>query len=94
MKCKRRRRRANGTVQYWDPIYFLESDQLTLSWPHHLVFLLSPAQKPHPIRLRVPTGRSIAFADAVYGAVQVDTREVDDQVLIKVPGRRSRGTEG
>jgi len=45
-----------------------------------------PADRPYVIRLRVDPGEEIAFDDRVYGTVSVNTREIDDFVLIKSDG--------
>ncbi len=41
---------------------------------------------PFVIRLKLPDNRDIVFEDAVYGTVKINTRDVDDQVLIKSDG--------
>jgi glutamyl-tRNA synthetase len=45
-----------------------------------------PEGQPFVIRLRVDPDQEIHFDDKVYGSVSVDTREIDDFVLIKSDG--------
>lgn len=42
--------------------------------------------KPHVIRLLVPEGRKFEVADEIRGPVVFDSREIDDQVLLKSDG--------
>lgn len=42
--------------------------------------------QPHVIRLRVPENRKFEVDDVVRGRVEFDSREVDDQVLLKSDG--------
>lgn len=41
---------------------------------------------PYTIRLKVPKNQKISFHDTIRGKIEVDTKEVDDQVLIKSDG--------
>jgi glutamyl-tRNA synthetase len=45
-----------------------------------------PADKPHVIRFKMPTKRSISFNDAIRGKVQWDTIPLRDTVLLKTSG--------
>ena len=45
-----------------------------------------PADKPHVIRFKMPTKRSISFTDAIRGKVQWDTIPLRDTVLLKTSG--------
>lgn len=42
--------------------------------------------KPYVIRLKVPTGEIIEFTDLIRGKIQVESDQVDDQVLFKSDG--------
>lgn len=44
------------------------------------------AGKKSVIRLKVPQNKTVEFQDVVYGKVQVQSKEIDDQVLIKSDG--------
>ncbi len=41
---------------------------------------------PHVVRLKVPSGRTVAFQDQIRGEIRIDTDQVDDQVLLKSDG--------
>lgn len=41
---------------------------------------------PYTIRLKVPKNQKIAFTDTIRGKIEVETKEIDDQVLIKSDG--------
>nr|MDD3719935.1 glutamate--tRNA ligase [Candidatus Gracilibacteria bacterium] len=41
---------------------------------------------PYTIRLKVPKGKKIFFDDIIKGRVEVDSKDVDDQVLLKSDG--------
>ncbi len=41
---------------------------------------------PHVVRLRVPEHEDVSFDDVVRGTVHVNTKEIDDQVLMKSDG--------
>jgi glutamyl-tRNA synthetase len=45
-----------------------------------------PADKPHTVRLKLPTKRSISFIDAVRGRVTWDNMSLRDPVLLKSDG--------
>ena len=47
---------------------------------------LLDAEAPHVIRLNVTPGVDIIFQDLVRGEVRINTKEVDDQVLLKTDG--------
>ncbi len=38
---------------------------------------------PYVVRLKVPKDRSVSFEDALRGKVEIDGKEIDDQVLLK-----------
>ncbi|HUN66764.1 MAG TPA: glutamate--tRNA ligase [Bacteroidota bacterium] len=42
--------------------------------------------EPHVIRLKVPDGRAIRFADIIRESVEIDAERIDDQVLLKSDG--------
>ncbi len=42
--------------------------------------------EPHVIRLRLPENRDVTFHDAVRGTITVNTKDLDDQVLMKSDG--------
>jgi len=42
--------------------------------------------EPFVIRLRVPDNETISFTDAIRGQIKINSREIDDQVLIKSDG--------
>jgi len=44
------------------------------------------AGEPYVIRLRLPENRMIAFDDTVRGRIEINTDDLDDQVLIKADG--------
>ncbi len=44
------------------------------------------AKTPHTIRLKVPDNEEIVFEDQVRGKISINSKEVDDQVLIKTDG--------
>lgn len=44
------------------------------------------AGEPHVIRLKLPENHVIAFEDLIKGPVQVNTDDLDDQVLVKTDG--------
>jgi len=44
------------------------------------------ANTPFVVRLRVPKDRTVAFTDELRGTVEIDGREIDDQVLMKSDG--------
>lgn len=39
--------------------------------------------EPYTIRLKVPKGRKISFLDTVKGMIEIDSKDVDEQVLMK-----------
>ncbi|MBE0450032.1 MAG: glutamate--tRNA ligase [Clostridia bacterium] len=41
---------------------------------------------PHVVRLKLPEGRVIEFDDAIKGHIEVNTDDMDDQVLMKTDG--------
>ncbi|MDF1699622.1 MAG: glutamate--tRNA ligase [Planctomycetota bacterium] len=41
---------------------------------------------PYVVRLRVPKDRKVGFEDALRGKVEIDGKEIDDQVLLKSDG--------
>ena len=41
---------------------------------------------PYTIRLKVPQNQKISFQDTIRGKIEVDSKEIDDQVLIKSDG--------
>lgn len=41
---------------------------------------------PHVVRLKLPEGRVIEFNDAIKGHIEVNTDDMDDQVLMKTDG--------
>jgi glutamyl-tRNA synthetase len=41
---------------------------------------------PHVVRLKVPKDRKVSFRDELRGLVEIDGREIDDQVLLKSDG--------
>lgn len=45
-----------------------------------------PADKPHVIRFKMPTKRSVSFVDAIRGKVQWDSIPLKDTVLLKSDG--------
>lgn len=47
---------------------------------------LIDAGTPHVIRLNVTPGEDVVFTDIVRGEVKINTRDVDDQVLLKSDG--------
>ncbi|MCW1888471.1 MAG: glutamate--tRNA ligase [Candidatus Moranbacteria bacterium] len=47
---------------------------------------LLDAEAPHVIRFNVTPGEDIVFTDLVRGEVKINTKEVDDQVLLKSDG--------
>ncbi len=44
------------------------------------------AGEPYVIRLKLPEDHVVAFDDAVRGRIEIDTNDLDDQVLIKTDG--------
>ncbi len=50
------------------------------------VQVLLDAGSPHVVRLNVTPGEDIVFTDLVRGEVKINTKEVDDQVLLKSDG--------
>jgi len=42
--------------------------------------------EPHVIRLKVPDNKKIVYEDVVYGKVEVNSSDLDDQILIKSDG--------
>ncbi len=40
----------------------------------------------HTIRLKVPKNKKVVFEDTIRGKIEVDTKDIDDQVLIKSDG--------
>jgi glutamyl-tRNA synthetase len=41
---------------------------------------------PYVVRLKVPEDNAIAFDDIVYGAIKVNSNDIDDQILLKSDG--------
>jgi glutamyl-tRNA synthetase len=58
----------------------------SLSLPAEEVRRRLDAGEPHVIRLLVPADERVAFTDLIRGEVAFDSREVDDQVLVKSDG--------
>src|SRR5699024_8034073 len=44
------------------------------------------AGEPHVIRLKLPANEDITFNDAIKGKITINTKDMDDQVLIKADG--------
>src|SRR3989344_2461859 len=44
------------------------------------------ANEPHVIRMNVPAGQRISFADVIHGQISVSSDDLDDQVLLKSDG--------
>lgn len=42
--------------------------------------------KSYTVRLAVPKNREVMFEDMIKGKIQVNTRDIDDQVLLKSDG--------
>jgi len=38
------------------------------------------------VRLKVPKNKKVSFEDMIRGKIEVDTKDVDDQVLMKSDG--------
>jgi glutamyl/glutaminyl-tRNA synthetase len=38
------------------------------------------------VRLKVPEGKKVRFQDTVVGKIEVDTKDIDEQVLLKSDG--------
>jgi glutamyl/glutaminyl-tRNA synthetase len=38
------------------------------------------------VRLKVPEGQKVSFIDTVKGKIEVDTKDIDEQVLLKSDG--------
>ncbi len=43
-------------------------------------------KEPHVIRLRLPDNKDIIFKDKVYGEIKINSKDMDDQVLLKSDG--------
>lgn len=41
---------------------------------------------PYTVRLKVPEGQKVKFQDTVLGKIEVDTKDIDEQVLLKSDG--------
>lgn len=44
------------------------------------------AGEPHVIRLKLPANKDISFNDSIKGKITINTKDMDDQVLIKADG--------
>jgi len=44
------------------------------------------AGKPYTVRLAVPKNMKVSFEDVIRGKIEVDTKDIDDQVLLKSDG--------
>ena len=42
--------------------------------------------EPYVIRMRVPDNQTITFIDAIRGPIKINTKDIDDQVLVKSDG--------
>lgn len=47
---------------------------------------LMSEQRPYVIRLKVPENQNVKFKDLIRGEINVNTNEIDDQVLVKSDG--------
>ena len=61
-------------------------DRACRDLPQDEVERLLAAGTPHVIRLKIPAGRTIAFNDAIRGAIEYRSDVLDDIVLIKSDG--------
>ncbi|MCP4523112.1 MAG: glutamate--tRNA ligase [Candidatus Gracilibacteria bacterium] len=44
------------------------------------------SKAPYTVRLKVPEGQKVIFQDTVKGKIEVDTKDIDEQVLLKSDG--------
>lgn len=61
-------------------------DKHCVNLPKEEVTALLQKNTPHVIRLNVTPGEDISFVDLVRGPVTINSKEVDDQVLLKTDG--------
>ncbi len=61
-------------------------DRRCLSYSKEQIENLLKSKTPYVIRLKVPDKRTVTFKDMVYGEISVESKEIDDQVLIKSDG--------
>lgn len=61
---------------------YMGYDKLCRSLPE----AYQPTDRPHVVRLRVPSGQRISFRDRVFGATTVESAAIDDAILIKSDG--------
>ena len=80
----RHRTDANPTPGYDASTRGEMANSLTLD-AHEVARRLASGDE-HVVRLRVPAGETVTFADRVRGEVAFDTATVDDQVLVKSDG--------
>jgi glutamyl-tRNA synthetase len=70
-----------------------EKEKLPTSYDQHCRTLtkeeekqLLDQSKPHVIRLKIPSGRSVVFNDLIRGSIECKTEVLDDLVLLKSDG--------
>lgn len=61
-------------------------DRHCRSLPQEEVQRLLDAGTPYVIRQKVPLEGATTFEDAVFGAITIDNKEIEDQVLVKADG--------
>lgn len=76
------RMRAEQSARGLDPKYNGRCRTLTQEQVQHRL----DQGQPHVIRQRLPEDRAVSFADTIRGEISFNTRELDDQVLIKSDG--------
>ncbi len=61
-------------------------DRKCLKLPKSEIDQLLQKKTPHIIRLLVPDSQTIKFKDVVFGDIEFNTKDIDDQVLMKSDG--------
>lgn len=61
-------------------------DRKCLKLPKSKIDELLKKKTPHTVRLLVPDNQNIEFKDQIFGEIKFNTKDIDDQVLIKSDG--------